>query len=364
MLAALLTAHNAPLTLAEIAPAGPLEFGQVLVRVLVSGLCGAQLQEIRGEKGGPLPHLMGHEGCGIVEDIGPAVTRVRPGDKVVMHWRKAAGLESPIPRYRLIAGEGEKERQRDGEIEPSPTLPLSPSLPLPQTFTSGRVTTLATHSICSENRLTPVPPDTDPELCALLGCSLSTALATIESEATRWGESVLVLGCGGLGLAMLSALNLAAPAAVCACDIHESKRAPARLAGAQFVNLATEKLSGTYDLILDTAGATTATETALERLAPSGRYVLIGQHAPQKPVCISNARHLFEGEGKSIRATQGGGFRPDLDIPRYLRVLAERDIYSTRLVTHRLRLDEINHALDLVRSGSAGRILIEMPATI
>jgi len=341
MLAALLTAHNAPLTLAEIAPAGPLDYGQVLVRVLVSGLCGAQLQEIRGEKGGPLPHLMGHEGCGIVEDVGPAVTRVKVGDKVVMHWRKAAGLESPFPKYRFVES-----------VQGEPC------------FTSGRVTTLATHSICSENRLTPVPADTDPDLCALLGCSLSTALATIESEATRWGESVLVLGCGGLGLAMLAALHLAAPAKICACDIHEAKRRPAEIAGASFVNLATEKLAGTYDLILDTAGATTATETALERLAPSGRYVLIGQHAPQKPVCISNARHLFEGEGKSIRATQGGGFRPDLDIPRYLRVLAERDIYSTRLVTHRLRLDEINHALDLVRSGSAGRILIEMPATI
>lgn len=346
MLAALLTSHNSPLTIAEVSPAGPLDYGQVLVRVLVSGLCGAQLQEIRGEKGGPLPHLMGHEGCGIVEEVGPAVTRVKPGDKVVMHWRKAAGLESPIPRYRLAD---------------SHPLYTSPALPDPAAFTSGRVTTLATHSICSENRLTPVPPDTDPELAALLGCSLSTALATIESEAARWGESVLVLGCGGLGLAMLSALNLAAPATICACDIHEAKRRPAEIAGARYVNLATETLAGTYDLILDTAGATTATETALERLAPSGRYVLIGQHAPQKPVCVNNARHLFEGEGKTIRATQGGGFRPDLDIPRYLRVLAEREIYAGGLVTHRLRLDEINHALDLVRSGSAGRILIEMP---
>jgi S-(hydroxymethyl)glutathione dehydrogenase/alcohol dehydrogenase len=338
MRAALLTAHNAPLELAEIAPAGPLEFGQVLVRVLVSGLCGAQLQEIRGEKSGPLPHLMGHEGCGIVEEVGPAVTRVKVGDKVVMHWRKAAGIESPFPRY------------------------TSPDGISRAAFTSGLVTTLAEKTICSENRLTPVPADTDPELCALLGCSLSTALATIETEAARWGENVLIIGCGGLGLALLSALNLAAPATICACDIHESKRRPAEIAGARFVNLDTEKLTGDYDLILDTAGATTATETALERLAPSGRYVMIGQHAPQKPVCIANARHLFAGEGKSIRATQGGGFRPDLDIPRYLRVLAERDIYCSGLITHRLRLDEINHALDLVRSGNAGRILIQINA--
>jgi Zn-dependent alcohol dehydrogenase len=334
MLAALLTAHNAPLLLAEIQPAGPLEFGQVLVRVLVSGLCGAQLQEIRGEKGGPLPHLMGHEGCGIVEEVGPAVTRVKPGEKVVMHWRKAAGLESPIPKYRFVES-----------VQGEPC------------FTSGRVTTLATHSICSENRLTPIPADTDPGLGALLGCGLSTALATVESE-VRWGQSVLVLGVGGLGLALLAALHLAVPTRLCACDTNERKRSPARCAGADFVNLTDETLTGDFDLILDTTGAPAAMENALAHLAPSGRYVMIGQPAPTKPVCISNARHLFDGEGKTIKATQGGGFRPDLDLPRYLT--AVESLYLERLVTHRLPLAKINTALDLVRQGEAGRVLIEM----
>ena len=72
MHAAILTRHNAPLSLADVTPM-PLDYGQVFVRVLASGICGAQLQEIRGEKGGPLPHLLGHEGCGIVEEIGPGV---------------------------------------------------------------------------------------------------------------------------------------------------------------------------------------------------------------------------------------------------------------------------------------------------
>ena len=73
-----------------------LEVGQVLVKVLVSGLCGAQLHEIRGHKGNEkfLPHLMGHEGCGIVEEVGPGVTTVKVGDKVVMHWRPGSGIES------------------------------------------------------------------------------------------------------------------------------------------------------------------------------------------------------------------------------------------------------------------------------
>ncbi len=332
MTAALLTALDSPLVLAEIEPAGPLEFGQVLVRVLVSGLCGAQLQEIRGEKGGPLPHLMGHEGCGIVEQIGAGVSRVKPGDKVVMHWRKAAGLECPIPRYR---------RTDTGEI-----------------FTSGRVTTLATHSICSENRLTPVPAETDPSLCALLGCGLSTALATLESETRGFGERILVVGCGGLGMALLGSLHLVAPSHVCACDIHETKRRHAEIHAERFINLTREAITGDYDLILDTAGAPAAMESALPHLAPSGRYVMIGQPPPGKPVCIAAARHMFDGEGKTIKATQGGGFRPDVDVARYLRM--SDTLFVHGLIKHRFPLAEINQAFDLVRAGEAGRVMIDI----
>lgn len=331
MRAALLTRHNAPLKLAELTP-GPLEFGQVLVRVLVSGICGAQLQEIRGEKKtGPLPHPLGHEGCGLVEDIGPGVTRVKRGDKVVMHWRKAAGIESAFPKY------------------------FYPEIGAH--ITGGLVTTFSEQSICSENRLTPVPPDTDPQLCALLGCSLSTALATIESETRGLGENVLVVGCGGLGMAMLGAMHLITPAHVCTCDIHEGKRHFAEIHGDSFVTTPAEA-DRTFDLVLDTAGHPGAMEEALLQMAPGGKYVMIGQPPPGAPVCINAARHLFEGEGKTIKATQGGGFRPDRDIPRYLAIASQ--LYVHNLITHVFPLDKINAALDLVRAGEAGRVLVDM----
>lgn len=329
MKAAILTQLNEPLEIVSVTP-GPLSYGQVLVKVIASGICGAQLQEIRGEKGGPLPHLLGHEGCGIVEEVGAGVTRVLPGDKVVMHWRKAAGIESDFPTYAV------QGRQ----------------------ITSGRVVTFAEQAICSENRLTRVPADTDAELCALLGCGLSTALATIESETHGFGERILVVGCGGLGMALLGSLHLAVPAHVCCCDVHENKRRFAEIHADSFYNVAHEALEGEFDLILDTAGAPATTEQALEHLAPSGRCVLIGQPAPGRPVCIKNARRMFDGEGKTIRATQGGGFRPDLDIARYLRVSSSLFVHG--LVTHRVALAQINHALDLVRAGEAGRVLVVM----
>jgi S-(hydroxymethyl)glutathione dehydrogenase/alcohol dehydrogenase len=148
------------------------------------------------------------------------------------------------------------------------------------------------------------------------------------------------------------------PTRLVCCDLHEDKRLPTELQGADFVNLAAaEKVTGPFDLVIDTAGAVDTMDHALEQLAPSGRYVMIGQPAPGKPVCVRNARHLFEGEGKQIKATQGGGFRPDRDIPRYLKLASS--IMFHRMVTHVFPLDKINAALDLVVAGAAGRVMIE-----
>src|SRR6266700_8263174 len=101
MKAAILTELNKPLTIADIALPKQLSFGQVLVKVHYSGICGAQLNEIEGAKGPDkfLPHLLGHEATAIVEEIGEGVTTVKPGDRVVCHWRKGAGLQAPPATY-------------------------------------------------------------------------------------------------------------------------------------------------------------------------------------------------------------------------------------------------------------------------
>lgn len=339
MKAALLVAHHAPLALCEVS-CGALTFGQVRVRVQASGLCGAQLQEIRGEKGGPLPHLLGHEGCGIVEEIGECVSRVKPGDKVVIHWRKAAGIECSIPEYWA-----EPPGAR-GKLK----IPI----------TSGRCVSLAEEVICSENRLTPVPLDTPRELCALLGCSLSTALATIERDAAlKAGESLMIIGCGGLGVNLIRAARLAHAGEIYATDLHERKKPVARAMGADYFNATTV---ARCDCIIDTVGSRESVASAFPHLAPSGRYILIGQPRPGTSIELPNARQLFDGEGQTIRATQGGGFRPDLDIPRYLEMHRRGDLKLTGLISHYLPLSKINTAIDHLKNGDASRILIEMNA--
>lgn len=339
MKAAVLTKLNEPLEIAHlIVP--DLAYGQVLVKVLASGICGSQLQEIAGHKGNEkyLPHLLGHEGCGEVLDVGTGVTRVKPGDKVVMHWRKAEGIESESPYYI-----------RKGKI-----------------ITSGRVTTFSERSICSENRLTPVPRETPDELCALLGCGLSTALGTIERDAAlRMGESVLIVGVGGLGCNLIRAAVLAHASPIFAMDTNEDKGPLANLLGAHVCRptwvqirewLRIWKVSG-FDVIVDTTGDPQAISTSLTMLSPSGRFVMVGQPKPGEDAALIGARHMFDGDGKTIKATQGGGFQPHLDIPRYTK-LSPNMLGIEKIITHRVKLDDINKAIDLVRAGCAGRIIV------
>ena len=344
MKVAVLEKIDGPLTIADV-ELTPLAFGQVLVKVLVSGICGSQLQEIAGHKGNAkfLPHLMGHEGCGIVEEIGPGVTRVKNGDKVVMHWRKGDGIESDFPQYVF---KGKKIR-------------------------SGKVTTFSEYSIVSENRITPVPQETPNDLCALLGCSLSTALGTVNIEANvHAGESVMIVGAGGLGVNLIKAAKIVGAHPIISIDIHEHKRAPTKALGADlYINAAEQDIAETLkkelgvkeiDVIIETSGAKESIETTIPLLSGTGRYIFVGQPKPGESIEITNALHLFGGEGKTLRATQGGRFSPGKEIPRYVKLHKANVLNISDIVTHRVKLDEINNAIELVRNGMAGRIMIDI----
>lgn len=331
--AALLTELNAPLQLCEL-ESEPLQYGQVLCKVIASGICGAQLQEISGTKlGGPLPHPLGHEACVEVVETGVAVTRMKVGDRCVAHWRKGDGVESDFPRYRM----GDK------------------------TITGGKVTTFSNYSVISENRLTPVPNNTPVELCALLGCGLSTALGTIENEANlKMGETVLIIGCGGLGLNLILASKMRRSSHIYAVDSIAKKGESAFSTGANTFDDNFDIVCGyfKFDVVIDTTGSTDAIANGLQCLAPSGRFIMVGQPAPGVSIPIHNARHLFDGEGCSIKATQGGMFRPSVDISRYVKLHQDGLLNLDGIVTHRLPLTQINDGIELVRNGQAGRIMI------
>lgn len=342
MRAAVLTTLNAPLEVINVEPnylragthgEGALSFGQVRVKMSMSGICGSQLLEIGGHKGNAMfvPHLMGHEGAGVVQDVGPGCNRDLFGKKVVCHWRKGEGMTGAPINYT------------HGHT----------------TIGSGPVVTLCEEPIISENRLTPVASDVPDELCALLGCGLSTALGTLEQEAQlKMGETVLIVGCGGVGLNLVKVARMMQASRITVLDVAAEKWGVAMDAGADAFWHSPAK--GEFDVIVDTTGSVEALEKTIPLLSGKGRYIMIGHPKPGENFRLLGAAHLFHGEGKMIKATQGGGFRPSVDIPRYVAMWRSGRLDISGIVTHHITLDEINKGIDLVRAGQAGRIMVNI----
>ena len=339
--AAILEQSNAPLVIDEI-ELPQLGVGQVLVRIAVSGICGAQLGEIAAVKGPDkfLPHLLGHEGGGVVEEIGPGVTQVKPGDHVCLHWRKGAGIHAQPAKYMW------KGR------------PLN----------SGWVTTFSDRSIVSENRVTPIPKDASFETAALMGCAVTTALGLINNDAkVKIGQSVAIFGCGGVGLSMVQGAAMVSANPIIAIDIFDSKLEFARKLGATHllngkkVDLRTEirKIVGPQgvDVAIENTGNVRLIELAYELTASQGRTILVGVPKYNEDITIHSLPLHF---GKVLTGCEGGQSNPTVDIPRYLRLSQSGKLKLDQLITHRFPLDKINEALDVVRGGEAGRVLLTM----
>jgi S-(hydroxymethyl)glutathione dehydrogenase / alcohol dehydrogenase len=339
--AAILEKSNAPLIVDEI-EVPRLEVGQVLVRIAVSGICGAQLGEIAAVKGPDkfLPHLLGHEGGGVVEEIGPGVTQVRPGDHVCLHWRKGNGIHSQTPKY-----------QWNG-----------------RTVNAGWVTTFSQHAVISENRVTPIPKDVAFDIAALMGCAVTTALGLINNDAkVKIGQSVAIFGCGGVGLSMVQGAAMVSANPIIAIDIYDSKLEFARQLGAtHLINGKTMDLRAEVRKIVGTQGVNVAIENtgnvrlieaAYELTAPQGRTILVGVPQHDEDITIHSLPLHF---GKVLTGCEGGQSNPPVDIPRYLRLYQAGKLKLDSLITHRFPLEQINQALDVVRSGGAGRCVLEI----
>lgn len=337
MKAAILVEKNKPLHVADINLPEKLSFGQIKVKMLTSGLCGAQLQEIAGLKNNEkyMPHLIGHEGCGIVEGVGKSVSKVKKGDKVVLHWRKGSGIEADFAEYLW------------NDIK----------------ISGGKVITLAEEVIVSENRVTPVDKSVSDEFCALLGCGLSTGFSVVNKDANiKFGESVLVIGCGGVGLSCVQASKLSLASQVVGIDVNESKRIMVENLGAEFFSpVNVEKLIESkikFDCIIDTTGILSFVSRLIPLLSQHGRCILVSQPKPGSQITIDDPISFFGNNGQTIRSTQAGNFDPDIDIPRYVKLYKNGQINIKSLVTDRYDIFNINEAIAQLKTGTSGRIII------
>jgi S-(hydroxymethyl)glutathione dehydrogenase/alcohol dehydrogenase len=341
--AAILVEQHKPLVVDEIELPERLEPGQVLVRIRYSGICGSQLGEIDGVKGPDpfLPHLLGHEAGAVVVEVGERVEHVRPGDHVVVHWRRGAGMESATPRYRW-RGRG---------------------------VNAGWATTFNAHAVVSENRLTPVPEDFELDLAALLGCPITTALGVVSNDARLTaGESILVVGSGGIGLGVIQAAALLGANPIIAFDRHDNRLELARRLGATHVihagrdDLAARlrAAAGDHgaDVVIENTGNVELIGLAYELTKPQGRTVLVGvPPAGQKAEIATLPLHF----GKVLTGSHGGGSLPQKDIPHCVRLYTAGKLRLAEMITARFQLRDVNLAIAELRSGKvAGRCLIDM----
>jgi S-(hydroxymethyl)glutathione dehydrogenase/alcohol dehydrogenase len=342
--AAILVEQKKPLVIEDLEVPAP-KLGQVLVRVLTSGICGSQIGEINGVKGPDrfLPHLLGHEGCGEVLEVGEGVRTVKAGDRVVLHWRKGAGLESVTPVYG------------------SPIGPVN----------AGWVTSFNDHALVSENRVTAVPAEFDPETAALFGCAVTTAFGVVTNDARlAIGESIAVFGAGGIGLNIVQGAALAGAHPIIALDRFDNRLELARSLGATHtINVTTADAAGEIlrivgsdgvDVAVDNTGNVEVIALASRLTGARGRTVLVGVPPKGATAAISTLPLHFE---KRLLGSHGGESRPEIDIPRYVRLVAAGRLSFTGIIGRRYSLDEINTALDDMRSGRlAGRAIVRLAA--
>ncbi len=340
--AAILEQSNRPLVLDEVTFPGPLLPGQVLVRVHYSGICGKQIEEITAAAGPDpfLPHLLGHEGGGIVQDIGPGVTHVKPGDHVVMHWLKGPGIDSVTPRY------------------------LWKDHPL----NAGWITTFNQYAVVSENRLTVIPDETDLQVACLLGCAATTGLGAVINDANvRPGESVAVVGCGGVGLFAVHGADLLGAHPIIAVDTNPAALELASALGdTDLLNptsddVTVRTLDLTAGLGCDVVILATPAPAALElgvALASAPSRVLFVAVPPADTELRVDA--LAVHRGRMVTGSCGGGTVPARDIPRYLELQGRGRVQLDKVITQTVPLAQINEGLEALRGGQPGRCVVDM----
>ena len=306
--------------------------GQVLVEIRSTRICGSQIGEIDGVKGPDkwLPHLLGHEAGGIVLEAGTGVKTVKTGDHVVAHWREGSGIDAERPVYTW----GDKK------------------------VNAGAITTFSELAIISENRLTKVAPSTDPEVSALLADTLTTGFGIINNDAkVKIGESVVVIGAGGIGLGAILGASLVHAYPIIAVDLHDHKLDVARQFGAthtinatteDFAHLSKEITGGKPDVVIDGTGNPSVIEKAYELSNDHGRTILFGVMHHNERVKIHTLPLHFD---KILKGSVGGSSLPDIDIPRYLRLIENNRFSPQGMISHRFTLDDINLGIQKMRSG-------------
>jgi S-(hydroxymethyl)glutathione dehydrogenase/alcohol dehydrogenase len=358
-LAAVLRGVGEPFEVAEVELAEPGP-GEVRVRIEASGVCHSDWNAATGASATPLPAVLGHEGCGVVEAAGPAVTAVSPGDTVVLSFLPACGQCRACQQGRPALCETATRDMAAGSL-PGGGFRI---------FQDGRrlhhysyLSTFARHAVVDERCCIRLPAGTDPDVAALVGCAVTTGVGAVINRAkVSPGSTVAVFGAGGVGLSAIMGAHLAGADTIVAVDLSGPRRALALEVGATLAldgndpALAEALLDccpGGVDYAFEAAGLPPLLELAFSVTRPGGMIVAIGV-PPDGSVVSFPGPQLVRSE-KIVTGTFYGSARPAIDMPMILRLHAEGRLPLGKLVGRRYRLAEVNEAFADLRSPTSAR---------
>ncbi|WP_393057473.1 Zn-dependent alcohol dehydrogenase [Streptomyces sp. LN549] len=331
--------------------------GKVRLRVRATGLCHSDISAMSGVLPQPAPFIPGHEGAGEVIDVGDGVTGLSAGDRVLVCWLPACGTCPACKRgqtHLCLAGfmnAGTPNFKRpDGDV-----------------FGFAGTGTFTEEVVVGAGCAVPIPDDVPFEIAALIGCGVTTGLgAAINTAQVEAGSSVAVIGCGGVGISTVQGARVQGAAQIVAVDPVASRREAALRFGAteavspdEFADAKQRITAGEgFDYVFEVVGKSATARTAYENTRRGGTLCIVGAGAMDDNFQV-NMFELFFDEKRILPSMYGGG-----DVLRsYERAIAlwragRIDLES--MITHRVRLDGINDALDQMRTGESLRTCIEL----
>ena len=331
--------------------------GQVRVRLAAAGVCHSDLSLSNGTLPQPLPAVLGHEGAGTVEATGPDVDGVSPGQQVILNW-------APPCRSCWFCEHGEPYLcERSSAAAQRPYAALPDGTPAYAGLGTGA---FAEATIVPAHALVPLPEGVDIGAAALLGCAVLTGWGAVTNSArVHPGESVAVVGLGGVGLATLQGARLAGADPVIAIDVSDAKEELARGLGATHFATAGRSLGAEVreltggrgvDHAFEAAGSSAAIRSAWSATRRGGTTTVVGVGAKDDPVSFS-ALELFHF-ARTLRGCVYGSADPERDIPVLTRHIRDGGIDLATMVTDEIGLDDLPAAFERLREGKGGRSLI------
>jgi S-(hydroxymethyl)mycothiol dehydrogenase len=348
--------RNAPVEVATINVPDPGP-GEAVVKVQACGVCHTDLHYREGGINDEFPFLLGHEAAGVVEAVGEGVDSVAPGDFVVLNWRAVCGncraCDRGQPWYCFATHNAAQKMTLEDGTELSPALGIG---------------AFAEKTLVHAGQCTKVDPSADPAAVGLLGCGVMAGIgAAINTGQVTRGQSVAVIGCGGVGAASVTGARLAGAAKVIAVDIDERKLDWARGLGATHtVNsketdpvAAIQELTGGFgaDVVIDAVGRPETWEQAFYARDLAGTVVLVGVPTPDMKVPDLPLLDFF-GRGGSLKSSWYGDCLPSRDFPMLVDLYQQGRLDLDAFVTERIGLDDVEAAFERMHHGDVLRSVV------